>query len=135
MKIYIASPHDFKEHCWRLAYSLQSKGHEIVSSWLDQDFIGYKSDMSEEANRDIDDILKADYVVVLNFPKSSSRGGYHTELGIALALRKPVILVGEKSNVFHHLVKERNIVEHEEDFCISQRIVKEVNRIIIEECS
>lgn len=55
------------------------------------------------AYQDIEDIEAADVVVVFN-PReacNTGRGGRHVETGYALALRKRVIVVGARGNVFH----------------------------------
>jgi len=54
---------------------------------------------------DGDDVAAAQLLIAFTeAPRSvRSRGGRHVEYGIALALRKPVWLVGPRENVFHAL--------------------------------
>lgn len=57
------------------------------------------------ASEDLEDLRAADALVAWNprWVHRSGRGGRHVELGYALAIGKPVILVGERENVFHWL--------------------------------
>lgn len=57
------------------------------------------------AKRDFEDVILADALVLHN-PKewvTEGRGGRHVETGMVLARTRPVIVVGERSNVFHSL--------------------------------
>jgi len=103
MKIYIASPHDCADFVRELADVLEEDSHDVVSTWFRQD-VGYVPDMSNKAINDMDDIRSADGIIIYNPKSHNSRGGFHTELGIALALEKRIFLLGERTNVFHWLL-------------------------------
>lgn len=80
----------------------------MVSTWAemsDDETYGTVSETSRnygaEALRDMAQIRDADVMVIYNTDKSEGKA---TELGVALMLNKPVILVGErKGNVFYHV--------------------------------
>jgi nucleoside 2-deoxyribosyltransferase len=92
------------------AKRLEYFGHVITSRWIkgDHEII---SDANGDADRqrfaeeDINGILSADVLIFHSHPDffRSGRGGRHVELGVALALNKKIILIGERENVFHWL--------------------------------
>ena len=107
MRLYIAAPWSEKEKAAKAAQvALMEAGHEVTSRWIDRD-PDPEPDYSDgskyrgEAINDIEDIINANMVVLLN-PDTPSQGR-HVETGIAVAMLKPVIVVGERTNVFHHL--------------------------------
>lgn len=57
--------------------------------------------MIAESRRDMAQIACADLLVAISCSPSKSRGGYHSELGAALALGLHVVLVGPRTNIFH----------------------------------
>lgn len=62
------------------------------------------------ATDDVEDVARADVLIVFTEPprSSTSRGGRHVELGLGLGLRKKVLVVGPRENVFCWLP----VVEH-----------------------
>lgn len=74
------------------------------SRWLDQKHdCTNTADAAAMAVRDLEDIRVADTLIAFSeTPRSgvSTRGGRHIETGIAIALRKRVIVVGPRENVF-----------------------------------
>ena len=54
---------------------------------------------------DVTDVCSADVVVSFTEPPRSnhSRGGRHVEFGMAHALRKQLVVVGHRENLFHYL--------------------------------
>lgn len=55
------------------------------------------------AEQDVEDVATADLVIVFTSPEGSSRGGHHVEFGLALGLRKKLIVIGPRQSVFHWL--------------------------------
>lgn len=54
------------------------------------------------AERDWQDVSRADCLVLLSDPEMTPlRGGKHVETGIALGTCKPVIVIGNRENIFH----------------------------------
>jgi hypothetical protein len=79
---------------------------EVVSTWIDE---ATDSPLPFNcAQRDLRDLLSANTIVAFApESRSNSRGANHTELGIAIRLRRiRTIVVGplaDDGNVFHHL--------------------------------
>lgn len=91
-----------------LRHRFQTNGVEVTSGWLDVDFTLQRTNqqLGEEARKDLNDIEKADVFILYN-PISHQRkgsGGRHVEMGYAIAINKPIIVVGEvQENVFQYL--------------------------------
>ena len=112
-RVYVAGPWIKGGDANRLAKYLKSKGYSITSRWLgrikknlDPNY-DYSKDrgFSEDEGRnqalaDIADIQDSQVVVVLNSAKSE---GKVVEQGIALAMRKPIVVLGRRTNVFQYL--------------------------------
>jgi nucleoside 2-deoxyribosyltransferase len=109
--VYIAAPYPAREAAIDLMATLDAAGFEVTSSWLVED------DMltDEFARKDLDDIDRADALVAMNPPEWAERGtgGRHVEFGYALAQGKPIVLVGARSNIFHHLMTVHVVTEDE----------------------
>lgn len=113
MKAYIAAPWEFREQARQLGRLLTFRGITVMSRWLTVDDDGVPG-----AQMDLDDIAASDILIALN-PEGWGRlgtGGRHVEFGYALALKKPILLIGEPSNIFHSLVKavddSEDLVKH-----------------------
>jgi nucleoside 2-deoxyribosyltransferase len=100
MKIYVAA------HCrWaglHAASVLKSSGHEITSRWLQKTFLPVSEHTPEErceiALEDVEDVLRADALVLVAGPDKYS-GGKFVEAGIALGLGKSVVVIGRRENM------------------------------------
>lgn len=91
---------------WRRMLGLQGVG--CTSRWLDVQASGLRAVENDDimlANAvvDFEDVKAADVLVCYSPPEGfgHGRGGRHAELGVALGLGKPVVLVGERENIFH----------------------------------
>lgn len=94
---------------------LVAAGCRVTSRWLDAASStpatalagddGAAERLAAIAGQDLEDIHAADVVVVFNPAESCGigRGGRHVETGYALALGKPLAVVGARENVFHWL--------------------------------
>ena len=105
MKFYVAA----SGRGSRTLPNLLRKKYDVVSTW-DLDEKDYDPGSCFRAIRDYVQIKECD-VFICEVGDKLSGGGKHTELGIAMALGKPVILVGAREdNVFHSLflVRTRN---------------------------
>lgn len=71
-----------------------------TSRWLHGKHEEYGTE-AEFAATDVDDVRSAEAIIVLT-GDSRTRGGRHTELGIALALGKKCYIVGPREQVFHY---------------------------------
>ena len=102
VKVYIAAPYPEREAAQAVMRDLENQiGFEVTSTWL--------REMDELADAyarlDLADVGRADVLVALN-PSAwtnTGTGGRHVEFGYALALGKRIVLVGERSNIFHYL--------------------------------
>ena len=113
MKIYIAGSFNIAEEIHEHAHELELAGHTVTSVWFqphdpiekiwDSNFGGRIAEVM--ALRDLDGIERADLVIIKTSAPSLS-GGYHSELGYALALKKRIVLIGPANNIFMSLVRE-----------------------------
>ena len=99
--VYVAAPWVRREEAIRAANEIDDAGFNITSRWLL--FHGESSDpavLAVEAQHDLHDVRYSHALVLLNLEQSEGKA---VETGIALALRRLGIVVGEPSNIFHHL--------------------------------
>ena len=129
MIIYLASRYKRREELCVYREELRQMGHIVEARWLNGSHqisdkgipIGDGGEAMVEATGgngkegdelrqqfardDIEDVCNAS--VIINFtepPRSeANRGGRHVEYGIALALRKRLIIVGHRENLFHYV--------------------------------
>lgn len=106
MKVYIAGRLQDRERIAEIRKELEAAEIEVTADWITQATVPLPGDLAE-CRRDIEvdlrQIAEAD-VFVLFKPTSShgdTTGGHHVETGYALALGKPVFLVGSAENLFH----------------------------------
>src|SRR5579863_2234769 len=112
MKFYIAGKFEQRFKFREYREQLEALGHSVTSRWLNHgpeikpldvknSLLGIKSD----AHNDLEDIYNGDSGQTFT---TEERGGRHVELGYKLALkelyaeRRVIILVGKKTNIFHH---------------------------------
>lgn len=117
MLFYLASAYARRAELNVYAAELRAMGHRVDARWLggenamhDGDLETHGTDLipvrwaAESAAHDMEDLARADEVIVFSSrPGTPMRGGLHVELGMALALKKPVHLVGHRMHIFHHL--------------------------------
>lgn len=106
MRIYIAASFPNKDKAQALREYLREKGHVITSRWLDGHNAMYGM-QPQFALMDAEDVASAEVLVCMT-GDTLTRGGRHAEVGMAIALRKPIILYCEdfaekaREMVFHH---------------------------------
>lgn len=106
IKIYIAAPWKNKEEAKAAKKICEDAGLEVTSRWIELHGDKEKDDptnikyFEEEATHDVQDVYRCDILILLNIQKSEGKAA---ETGMAMAWGKPVILVGERSNIFHYL--------------------------------
>jgi len=109
VRIYLAARYSRNAEMRELAAYIRARGDEVTSRWIDGSHevgdVATDGDRQRLAQEDWDDLFRADAVICFSeTPRSNnSRGGRHVEFGIALALRKPIYVVGPKENVFHYM--------------------------------
>lgn len=108
MSFFIAS--HSQEAARRLMERLQEDGHHVCARWIlsDTKFArGIESYTDEErralAVTDEQDVRAAvdGLVLIAEPPGQTVPGGKHVETGIALALHRPVYVIGRRENIFH----------------------------------
>lgn len=106
-KVYVAGPWKRKEEAAAARLAFEEAGFAVTSRWIDVsgDFEkdGYPTEeayFKAQAEYDVKDVIAADILVMLNLEPSE---GKMFELGLAMGLYKPSIIVGERTHTFHYL--------------------------------
>lgn len=104
MKVYLAAAYNQAQTMQGVADVLENINQAygspitVTSRWISQPNLAPR----EQAQMDCTDLAAAD--VVIFFTKwPSTKGGFHTEFGLALGLDKQIVIVGQQLNIFHHL--------------------------------
>jgi nucleoside 2-deoxyribosyltransferase len=122
MKFYLAGKYDDRAHLHEYIKELEVFGYTVTHDWTIVD--PTIEDAEARAEKDIDGVAAADWVIcVMTDPKYPYRGTC-TELGAAIALKKNIIIVNpdpkadHATSVFyrHHRVKHLNTWEEARDF-------------------
>lgn len=106
MKIYIAAPWPTRSIAINVMGWLEAQGHYVTSRWLKDVEDQFALDQQHiYAQKSLADVREADLLLALNGIewKDAGTGGRHVELGYAIALKKQIVLVGVRTNVFHYL--------------------------------
>ena len=102
-KFYLAASYSRQAELRQIREGLQNLGYGVTSRWLDQTAPHDRLSLwPMEAARDMEDVRAADYFVVFTSPGVLATG-HHVELGLALAWRKPYIIVGPPEGLFYTL--------------------------------
>lgn len=119
MKVYIASK---TKHAstWQL---LKSSGIPFVCSWIDEAEMDKSTSLSDLACRCIAEATGGDLLVLYLEPGEQSPGAW-IECGAALAAQKPVIVVGDASNV-GRVFLEHPLVTHVEELCDAIELIRD----------
>lgn len=111
MRWYLAASFSRQEEMRGYRTALLNQGEEVQARWITDHTSSVEHDTddqrTEDAIHDIEDITKCEAVMFFSetpdAPGIRKRGGRHVEYGIALALNKRVVIIGERENVFHYL--------------------------------
>lgn len=135
INVYIAAPWIKGGDALELKKKLEESGFVVASRWLDrvkgnlESTYDYTKDPNytletgrQEAEKDIMDIARAHYVVVLNSTKSEGKA---VEQGIALAWKTPVLVIGNPTNTFHYLPEPKMRIFIDSDSCIKWLLERE----------
>lgn len=117
--VYLAARYSRRLELCGYAAHLEALGHTVTSRWLlgnhqaENDELHRGAAAERFAREDLADLAAAAVVVAFTEPPrtSTSRGGRHVEFGYALALGKPICIVGPRENVFGCLVEQRDTFE------------------------
>jgi nucleoside 2-deoxyribosyltransferase len=103
MRFYIASKDQAAAREFRS--DLHKQGHEVISTWLDEESYGVKKTPEQKAAiavQDLEEVRVCDALIHRSEPDGSYvPGGKHAECGGALILGKPVYLIGKREHIFH----------------------------------
>ena len=102
MKFYVAGKFEDKERVRLAQRCIESAGHEITHDWTMAEAFGGP----EEAKDDMDGVRDADALLFVNVDPDLPYAGSLVEIGMALALDKPVYFINTQHmarNIFYHL--------------------------------
>lgn len=115
LRVYVAGPWAHRIPVRGVRDKLEAAGYVVTSRWLDVDET--KTTPAAEAAVDLEDIARADLLVVYN---SITSEGKAVEQGYALGLGIPIIVIGDREallNVFQHL-QDRFLFVNNSDDCL-----------------
>lgn len=110
MKVYLAGRYARRNEFRLLRIPLHQAGIEVTSRWLDEQHAlsGHTKDLDVTertltALKDVEDIKGSDAMLFFAEDPNAQppRGGRHVEFGMALALNKPIYVIGAEENIFH----------------------------------
>ena len=107
--IYLSARCTHREDMLAHAETLRALGYAVMSRWIEGRHGASYEDASEvqlqiAAFEDREDVRKADTMLCFTKGSGASRGDMHTVLGMAIQLRRRIIIVGERRQVFHHML-------------------------------
>lgn len=123
MKVYLAAPYASRPTVAAYADELRHIGITVTSSWLAETHeinAGTEKaataltdeQVAEHAATDLREVRESDLLVLFTAASVGVEGGggRHVETGAALALGKPVVVVGDPENVFHRIGSQATVV-------------------------
>lgn len=140
LAVYLAAPYALRDHLRDLVAELELLDHRCTSSWLVETqaiaagTVGATTDLTDGAcdvhvANDLRDIRRSDVLVVWTWGAANSEadclvnsGGRHIETGVALALDKRVIVIGEPENIFHRAAFV-DVVETWHEACLALAVI------------
>jgi hypothetical protein len=112
MRLYLAAAYKHKLKLREYAVQAERCGIHVGAEWLKESAApdselsdSTPEQLTQDAQQDWWDISACDVFVFFAepFDKQPNRGGRHVEFGIAAALGKKIVVIGEPENVFHYL--------------------------------
>ena len=115
---YLAARYSMNAEMRGVSDVLTALGHTVTSRWIHchPDVVGdftssfdvyalneHTEDCAPLGQHDLDDIDAAQTLVSFSDKTGGGKGGRHVEFGYALAMRKNLVVVGYRENVFHTL--------------------------------
>ena len=104
MKIYLASNFKSQERMRFVRQVIESQGHSVVSTWLDEDGAQAYELHPERGPgyslRDLGEVADCD-LLIIDTQEESATGGREVEYGAALVQGKQLWRVGPARNIFH----------------------------------
>ena len=107
-KIYLASIYERRAELQEYMRRIEAAGFKVTSRWLMHDFDD--SNWAAQAIIDLEDIQDCDGFIVFTEEKGyKGRGGKDFETGYALALGKPIAVVGPVQHQFYCIFDEERL--------------------------
>jgi hypothetical protein len=110
MRVYVASKFENGSEVRKAQQTLREDGHTITHDWTEENAEGFHGTalelyLRECARKDYDGVLACDAFVLLHYERGA---GMFTELGLAIAWRRLVVVIDGKNpdkvhNIFFHL--------------------------------
>jgi hypothetical protein len=102
--VYLAARFSRRAELNEYREELEGLGVKVTSRWLTDP----TPDLTDEAwrelaTKDVDDVRRADGLVLFADAAGAGGGGRHVEFGIAMGLGKPTFVVGDLENLFQRL--------------------------------
>lgn len=115
--VYLSARFERRDELNGYRSELEAAGVEVTSRWLTDP----TPELTDEAwrllaTKDVEDIRRADGLVLFAEPGRPGGGGRHVEFGVALGLEKRMVVVGEAENLFHSLDVVELVATWEEAF-------------------
>lgn len=102
MKFYIAGRNSKRNEIKRMQNALINEGHQITVDWTDDKFIRPYSEHKELSEKyaklSVDGVKQCDVFLIIS---DEAGMGMYVELGVAIALKKKVIVLGDKNSMFY----------------------------------
>lgn len=108
MNIYLAAPWANRDDAREAARHITEAGYDIMEAWWNHSESHDHDELVNQAYSDVAGIVRADTLIVLQLATSEGKA---VETGIAIAQGIPVIVVGKRANLFHHLDGAVTVVE------------------------
>ena len=111
-KFYIAGRYVNKVKIAAFAEKVRALGFGVTSSWLEEDHSPNVEMIEFDARtlramsiKDRDEIAACDEMIFFSELDTlpTARNGRHVEFGMAIAMGKPIHVIGPYENIFHHL--------------------------------
>jgi len=112
INVYIAASFPRKEEAQALCEQLEASGkYSVQSTWHKPRENPEYDACKEHAERDFWQVAESGMLIQFT-GDSLTKGGRHSELGLALAWKKVVYLVGPREQVFHSMIPDERIFEN-----------------------
>ena len=135
MVIYVASKFENSKVVKEAQKILSQDGHTISHDWTVEDATGKSGDALERymrvcARKDLKGVEVADALLLFNHAGGC---GMFTEFGIALALRKVIVVIdafvqGKPKNIFFHLPEVHHVVSLREARILFKQVDEELRK-------
>jgi nucleoside 2-deoxyribosyltransferase len=110
MVIYLSAKLERATEMMDVICDLEKLGHFVASTWIYREKLSFSTeDIKQNVLEDLRDIEICDMIIIFSNNGKPSRGGRHVELGYSLALKKRIVLIGERENGFHYINEK---IEH-----------------------